>query len=131
MRKLDTNQNTKNMPSKLWCPACGQHSGYDSEGKYLQIRIEASMLPQPGSLTECDKCFTLLEFTGDCKALQLRQAPKARIQAFHKLNLEGPAAPKLSDILKYVKKYRQMPSDQLIARSPRLGKLTCRQGTKM
>jgi hypothetical protein len=103
------NRNMLNRERTLRCPACHSFIDHVPNTRGLGLRPEDILLPQPGDVTECDKCRTMLEYGGNPGCLTLSFARRQRIDAFHRLSRESGRKPKLSKLVEYVMKYRQMP----------------------
>ena len=97
--------------SKITCPACGRASKYRADGQISGNPIDPEFLPKPGDLTECDHCKTLLVSGAGGSGLKLLECPPDRARMFHDLTADRKSSNKLSRVLAYVKKYRQMPKN--------------------
>lgn len=92
------------------CPACNNRIGSNGDRWAVAARMGSLLQSRPGELTECDHCFTLLEYQGDLTSLTLRVAPAKRADAF-KRSKEAYRQPRLSELVDHVRKYRQMPRE--------------------
>jgi hypothetical protein len=95
--------------SRLRCPICHQRLGFNTHRQGLADRINSSLSPLPGDLTQCDHCLTMLEYGGELISLTLHQASRKRVEEFNKLSRDGYRQPRISELINYVNKYRQMP----------------------
>src|SRR5260370_14408888 len=102
------NRNMLNRERRLRCPACHSFIDHEPNLRGLGLRPEDILSPQPGDVTECDKCRTMLEYGGNPGCLTLSFASQQRIDAFRRLSREGGRQLKLSKLVEYVMKYRQM-----------------------
>jgi len=107
---MSKNKNSRSQKQyKLRCPVCQgpicSHVGRLPFGG----TVDPALLSQPGELTQCDRCLTMLEYRGDSRSLTLHVAPRKRVEEFNKLTREGRSEPTLAELIGYVIKYRQMP----------------------
>ena len=90
---------------KICCPVCDrrlkQEYGWRGGSDVREI-----LRPEPGQLTQCDRCLAILEYT-DLR--DLRPASRDRVKAFEQLGKEKPRRAGLSEVIRYVVRYRQMP----------------------
>jgi hypothetical protein len=107
------NRNVLSRERRLRCPACRSCIDHVPNTRGLALGREDVRLPEPGDLTECHKCRTMLEYGGDPGCLSLRPAPQERIDAFRRVSHERDCTPKLSKLVEYVMKYGQMPEPGL------------------
>jgi hypothetical protein len=92
---------------KLRCPACHEFMAYIAEGGAFGQKSEVA-LSQPGELTECEHCGTMLEFSGDDPASPVvRRARPERVRWFNRLAQEEELS--IPELIAYVRKYRLMP----------------------
>jgi hypothetical protein len=93
---------------KLRCPVCHEFMADIAEGGAFGQKSEFA-LSQPGDLTECEHCRTMLEFSGDDPAsLVVRRASPERVRWFNRLAQEDKE-PSIPELIEYVRKYRLMP----------------------
>jgi hypothetical protein len=99
---------------KLRCPVC-QESIYSSVDRLpFGGPMDFSLLPQPGELTQCDHCLTMLEYRGELHSPTLHVAPRKRVLEFNRLTREGHSEPSVPELLGYVMRHRQMPPSSSI-----------------
>jgi hypothetical protein len=92
---------------KLRCPVCHEFMADIAEGGAFGQKSEFA-LSQPGDLTECEHCRTMLEFSGDDPALPIvRRARPERVRCFNRLAQEEE--PSIPELINYVRKYGLMP----------------------
>jgi hypothetical protein len=90
----------------LRCPVCHALTGATQDGRAFGVPPE--FRPNPGDITECACCQTMLEHCGDPNSLTLRVARRERVELFRQLMRERPE-PELPELVEYVMKFRQMP----------------------
>jgi hypothetical protein len=94
---------------KLRCPVC-QEPIYSPVGRLpCGGMVDPALLSQPGELTQCDHCHTMLECGGELHSLTLHVAPRKRVLEFNRLTREGRCEPSLPELIGYVMRYRRMP----------------------
>ena len=93
---------------KLRCPVCHEFMAYIAEVGAFGQKSELA-LSQPGDLTECEHCRTMLEFSGDDPASPVvRRARPERVRWFNRLAQEEEKL-SIPELIEYVRKYRLMP----------------------
>jgi hypothetical protein len=107
------NRNMLSRERRPRCTACRSFIDHMPNTRGLALGREDVRLPEPGDLTECHKCRTMLEYAGDPGCLSLSPAPQQRIDAFRRVSRERGCKPKLSNLVEYVMKYGQMPQPEL------------------
>jgi len=90
------------------CPICGRRieaktTVRDRSNAVHQLRAK------PGELTQC-QCGSVLEYSGSSGELTLKRASAERVRAFRELERERPSHMELPAVVKYVWKFRTMPS---------------------
>ena len=107
MRK--NGRSTRKKERKLRCPVCREF--IDEMPDMRDVGLHGfPMLPQPGDLTECERCLALLEYTGDFTSPTLQRASKERVDCFNKLSRQKPRELTVPEVIDYVRRNRQMPS---------------------
>ncbi len=89
---------------KLRCPACLK--AIDNTSNIRAFGPEKALLPKPGDLTECSHCKQMLEYQEESI---LHHAPQKRVDEFNELMKSTPCEPRLSELIEFARKYRQMP----------------------
>lgn len=97
---------------KLKCPNCGKRVDREITPREFS-QYQQSIMPQPGQLTECDSCKTMLEYACDPAFLVLKVAPKWRVDLFNEV--DTPDDPSLSEL---VENARNRRPTRLLARFP-------------
>jgi hypothetical protein len=95
--------------NSLRCPRCGQKVDHTVAIQSSAREGELCFMPEPGQVTECEHCLTMLEYGGICDALTLRVAPRERVEQFHKLTREGFSETGIPELLEYVRRFLQPP----------------------
>jgi len=93
--------------TQLRCPVCSMLTRCSADDKQSAFGI--TYHSEPGQLTECDQCMTMLEYGGRIGALTLRPASASRVLSFNKLSEEDHWNPSVQELVEYARKYRQMP----------------------
>jgi len=96
-------------PRKVKCPVCNAITGYDQGKQPVQAASRYPLASNPGELTQCSRCLTLLEYRGQSGSLTLHVAPRRRVELFNALVSERPRKLNTPELIEYVRKYRQMP----------------------
>ena len=117
-RKDDAMKKTQKFGSKkqqiLRCPVC---KGQLETKTTVRTRsgVTRTLNSEPGELTQCHHCKSMLEYGGLPGKLNIERARPERVRAFLDLMRETPSDMRLAELVAYVKKFRRMPPATLAA----------------